>query len=66
MRIIKNEALIKRNSRVGQWTSPGALTCLHGTYLLSRPDPFAYSIGMIRVSPHPGRVLRSIRRSRVR
>jgi len=49
MRIIKNEALIKRNSRIGQWTSLGALVVLGiGMYLsFQRPDLFAYSIGAL-------------------
>lgn len=49
MRIIKDEALIKRNGRIGQWTSLGALAVLGvGMYLsFQRPDLFAYSIGAL-------------------
>ena len=28
MRVVKDEALIKRNGRIGQWTSLGALAVL--------------------------------------
>ena len=49
MRVIKNESLIKRNGRIGQWTSLGALAVLGaGMYLsFQRPDLFAYSIGAL-------------------
>ncbi|MFH1186380.1 MAG: hypothetical protein V1755_15320 [Chloroflexota bacterium] len=49
MRVIKNETLIKRNGRIGQWTSLGALAVLGiGMYLsFQRPDMFAYSIGAL-------------------
>jgi len=49
MRIIKDETLIKRNGRIGQWTSLGALAVLGiGMYLsFQRPDLFAYSIGAL-------------------
>jgi hypothetical protein len=49
MRVIKNESLIKRNGRIGQWTSLGALGVLGvGMYLsFQRPDLFAYSIGAL-------------------
>jgi len=49
MRIIKNEALVKRNGRIGQWTSLSALAVLGiGMYLsFQRPDLFAYSIGAL-------------------
>jgi len=49
MKIIKNEKLIKRNGRIGQWTSLGALGVLGiGMYLsFQRPDLFAYSIGAL-------------------
>jgi hypothetical protein len=49
MKIIKNENLIKRNGRIGQWTSLGALGVLGiGMYLsFQRPDLFVYSIGAL-------------------
>ena len=49
MRIVKNEGMIKRNGRIGQWTSLGALGVLGvGMYLsFRRPDLFAYSIGAL-------------------
>ena len=49
MKIIKNEKLIKRNGRIGQWTSLGALGVLGiGMYLsFQRPDLFVYSIGAL-------------------
>lgn len=49
MKIIKNEKLIKRNGRIGQWTSLGALGVLGiGMYLsFQRPDLFVYSIGSL-------------------
>ena len=49
MKIIKNSALIKRNARIGQWTSLGALGVLGvGMYLsFTRQDLFAYSIGAL-------------------
>ena len=49
MKIIKNEPLIKRNARIGQWTSLGALGVLGvGMYLsFTRQDLFAYSIGAL-------------------
>ena len=49
MRVVKDEALIKRNGRIGQWTSLGALAVLGvGMYLsFQRPDLFAYSIGAL-------------------
>jgi hypothetical protein len=51
MRVIKNETLIRRNGRIGQWTSLGALGVLGlGMYLsFQRPDLFAYSIGALIV-----------------
>jgi hypothetical protein len=47
MRVIRDEALIKRNGRIGQYTSLGALAVLGiGMYLsFRRPDLFTYSIG---------------------
>jgi hypothetical protein len=49
MKIIKNENLIKRNGRIGQWTSLGALGVLAiGMYLsFQRPDLFVVSIGAL-------------------
>jgi hypothetical protein len=49
MRVIKDEGLIKRNGRIGQWTSLGALAVLGiGMYLsFQRPDLFAFSIGAL-------------------
>ena len=49
MKIIRNEKLIKRNGRIGQWTSLGALGVLGiGLYLtLQRSDLFVYSIGSL-------------------
>jgi hypothetical protein len=51
MKIIKNENLIKRNGRIGQYTSLGALGVLGiGMYLsFARPDLFVYSIGALIV-----------------
>lgn len=51
MIIVRNEKLIKRNSRIGQWTSLGALGVLGiGMYLsFQRPDLFIYSIGALLV-----------------
>ena len=49
MKIVKNEQLIKRNGRIGQWTSLGALGVLGiGMYLsFQRPDLFVYSIAAL-------------------
>ena len=49
MKIIRNEALIKRNGRIGQWTSLGALGVLGvGMYLsFTQPNLFVYSIGAL-------------------
>jgi hypothetical protein len=46
MRIIKNEKLIERNGKIGQWTSLAALVVLGlGMYLsFSKPELFTYSI----------------------
>ena len=51
MKIIKNEKLIKRNGKIGQWTSLGALVVLGlGMYLtFYRVDLFAYSIAALLV-----------------
>jgi hypothetical protein len=49
MKIIKNEKLIKRNGRVGQWTSLAALIVLGGGMYISftRTDLFIYSIAAL-------------------
>jgi hypothetical protein len=49
MKIVRNEALIKRNGRIGQWTSLGALAVLGaGMYLsFTQPSLFVYSIGAL-------------------
>ena len=49
MKIIRNDALIKRNGRIGQWTSLGALAVLGaGMYLsFTQPSLFVYSIGAL-------------------
>ena len=49
MKIVKNEKLIKRNGRIGQYTSLGALGILGlGMYLsFQRPDLFVFSIGAL-------------------
>ena len=46
MKIIKNEKLISRNGKIGQWTSLGALAVLGlGMYIsFSKPDLFSYSV----------------------
>lgn len=46
MKIIKNERLIKRNAKIGQWTSLGALGVLGiGMYISFRePSLFVYSL----------------------
>ena len=51
MKIIRNEKLIKRNARVGQYTSLAALAVLGvGMYIsFKRPDLFIYSIGALIV-----------------
>jgi hypothetical protein len=51
MKIIKNEKLIKRNGKIGQWTSLGALVVLGlGMYIsFSRTDLFLYSIAALLV-----------------
>ncbi|MBI1855195.1 MAG: hypothetical protein HYR93_04945 [Chloroflexi bacterium] len=49
MKIIRNEKLIKRNGRIGQYTSLGALAVLGiGMYIsFQKPDLFFYSIGAL-------------------
>lgn len=51
MKIIKNEKLIKRNGKIGQWTSLGALAVLGlGMYIsFTRTDLFVYSIAALLV-----------------
>jgi len=51
MRIIKNEKLIERNGKIGQWTSLGALVVLGlGMYIsFSKPELFKYSIACLLV-----------------
>lgn len=51
MKIIKNEKIIKRNSKIGQWTSLAALIVLGGGMYLSftRTDLFVYSIAALLV-----------------
>ena len=46
MKIIKNEKLIKRNGKIGQWTSLLALVVLGGGMYISfqRPELFTYSL----------------------
>jgi hypothetical protein len=51
MKIIKNEKLIKRNGKIGQWTSLAALGVLGiGMYFsVARADLFIYTIGSLIV-----------------
>lgn len=51
MKIIKNEKIIKRNSKIGQWTSLAALIVLGGGMYISftRTDLFVYSIAALLV-----------------
>ncbi|MCE9647841.1 MAG: hypothetical protein K8S20_17745 [Chloroflexi bacterium] len=46
MKIIKNDKLIERNGKIGQWTSLGALVVLGGGMFISfsKPELFTYSI----------------------
>jgi hypothetical protein len=46
MKIIKNEKLIERNSKIGQWTSLAALAVLGlGMYIsFAKPELFTYSV----------------------
>jgi len=46
MKIIKNEKLIERNGKIGQWTSIAALVVLGGGMYISitKPDLFSYAI----------------------
>ena len=49
MKIIKNEKLIKRNSKIGQYTSIGALGVLGvGMYIsFTRPELFVWAVGAL-------------------
>ena len=49
MKIIKNEKLIKRNSKIGQYTSLGALAVLGvGMYIsFTRPELFVWAVGAL-------------------
>ena len=51
MKIVKNEKLIKRNAKIGQWTSLSALAVLGiGMYIsFQRPDLFVYSVAALIV-----------------
>jgi hypothetical protein len=51
MKIIKNEKLIQRNMKIGQWTSLGALVVLGlGMYIsFTRTDLFIYSIAALLI-----------------
>jgi hypothetical protein len=46
MRIIKNEKIIERNGKIGQWTSLAALVVLGGGMYISfsKPELFTYSV----------------------
>jgi hypothetical protein len=51
MKIIKNETLIKRNGKIGQWTSLAALAVLGlGMYIsFTRTDLFIYSVAALLI-----------------
>lgn len=51
MKIIKNEKLIKRNAKIGQYTSMGALVVLAaGMYIsFTKPDLFVWAVGALLV-----------------
>ena len=51
MKIIKNEKMIKRNSKIGQYTSLGALVVLGvGMYIsFTRPELFVWAVGALLV-----------------
>lgn len=51
MKIIKNEKLIKRNAKIGQYTSIGALAVLGvGMYIsFTRPELFVWAVGALLV-----------------
>ena len=51
MKIIKNEKLIERNGKIGQWVSLGALAVLGlGMYLILQTRPFC----VLRTMLDPG------------
>lgn len=49
MKIVKNEKLIKRNSKIGQYTSMGALVVLGvGMYIsFTKPELFVWAVGAL-------------------
>ena len=47
MKIIKNEKLIARNSKIAQWTSLGALAVLGGGMYISFTRPELFSVSLI-------------------
>jgi hypothetical protein len=47
MKIIKNEAFIKRNAKIGSWTSLGALAILGGGMYLSFTNPQLYIYSLV-------------------
>ena len=51
MKIIKNEKMIKRNAKIGQYTSLGALVVLGvGMYIsFTKPDLFVWAVGALLV-----------------
>jgi len=51
MKIIKNEKLIKRNSKIGQYTSLGALVVLGvGMYIsFTKPELFVWAVGALLI-----------------
>ena len=51
MKIIKNEKLIKRNAKIGQYTSMGALAVLGvGMYIsFTRPELFVWAVGALLI-----------------
>src|SRR5512136_1316798 len=51
MKIVTNEKLIKRNARIGRYTTMAALVILGiGAYItFTMPDKFAYSLGALLV-----------------
>src|SRR3989337_2820226 len=51
MKIVKNEKLIKRNGKIGQWSSLAGLAVLAGGMYISfqRPELFSYSLAALLV-----------------
>ncbi len=49
MKVVTNSKLVKRNAKIGQYTSLGALVILGvGLYIsFKMPDKFAYSLGAL-------------------